>query len=128
MDGLKTDGNIKKADDMREANGGNAERTLKEINLEEMLSCLPKAQREQLISGYDMKKFAKIFEDEGMMRTAEAFLDSGMNVSETARILYMHRNTLIYRLGVIKRRTGLDLRNFKMAMTFKLLHCLYLIK
>ncbi len=125
---MKTETNIKKADNMREINIYGGAETVKEINLYEMLLCMPKPDRERIISGYDMKKFAKIFEDEGMMQTAEAFLESGMNVSETARILYMHRNTLIYRLGMIKRRTGLDLRNFKMAVTFKILHCLYLIK
>ena len=113
---------------MREINIYGGAETVKEINLYETLLCMPKPDRERIISGYDLKKFAKIFEDEGMMQTAEAFLESGMNVSETARILYMHRNTLIYRLGMIKRRTGLDLRNFKMAVTFKILHCLYLIK
>ncbi len=125
---MKTETNIKKADNMREINIYGGAETVKEINLYETLLCMPKPDRERIISGYDMKKFAKIFEDEGMMQTAEAFLESGMNVSETARILYMHRNTLIYRLGMIKRRTGLDLRNFKMAVTFKILHCLYLIK
>lgn len=125
---MKTETNIKKADNMREINIYGWAETVKEINLYETLLCMPKPDRERIISGYDMKKFAKIFEDEGMMQTAEAFLESGMNVSETARILYMHRNTLIYRLGMIKRRTGLDLRNFKMAVTFKILHCLYLIK
>lgn len=125
---MKTETNIKKANNMREINIYGGAETVKEINLYETLLCMPKPDRERIISGYDMKKFAKIFEDEGMMQTAEAFLESGMNVSETARILYMHRNTLIYRLGMIKRRTGLDLRNFKMAVTFKILHCLYLIK
>ena len=125
---MKTETNIKKADNMREINIYGGAETVKEINLYETLLCMPKPDRERIISGYDMKKFAKIFEDEGMMQTAEAFLESGMNVSETARILYMHRNTLIYRLGMIKRRTGLDLSNFKMAVTFKILHCLYLIK
>ena len=125
---MKTETNIKKADNMREINIYGGAETVKEINLYETLLCMPKPDRERIISGYDMKKFAKIFEDEGMMQTAEAFLESGMNVSETARILYMHRNTLIYRLGMIKRLTGLDLRNFKMAVTFKILHCLYLIK
>lgn len=94
----------------------------------ELIAALPKSFREKLTSGYDMKSFAKIFEDEEMMRTAEAFLSSGMNVSRTARVLYMHRNTLIYRLGAIRRQTGLDLRDFTDAVNFKLLHYLYLLK
>lgn len=94
----------------------------------ELIAALPKSFREKLTSGYDMKSFAKIFEDEEMMRTAEAFLSSGMNVSRTARVLYMHRNTLIYRLGAIRRQTGLDLRDFTDAVNFKLLHYLYVLK
>lgn len=98
------------------------------INFEEVISTLPKSVRERLTSGFDMKSFAKIFEDEEMMRTVGAYLKNGMNVSRTARSLYMHRNTLIYRLGVVRRMTGLDLRNFEMATTFKVLHYLYLLK
>ena len=51
-----------------------------------------------------------------------------MNVSETARVLYMHRNTLIYRLNKISNETGLDLRKFDMAVTFEILRVLYELK
>ncbi len=98
------------------------------IELSEVLLLISRPQREKLVSGYDVKSFAKIFEDEDIMRTADAFLECGMNVSETARKLYMHRNTLMYRLNAIKKQTGLDLKNFKMALTFKILHNLYTMK
>ena len=42
--------------------------------------------------------------------------------------MYMHRNTLIYRLNAIRRQTGFDLRVFKMAVTFKILHYLYVLR
>jgi len=42
-----------------------------------------------------------------------------LNVSETARKLFVHRNTLVYRLEKIKKLTGLDLREFDDAITFK---------
>lgn len=98
------------------------------IQFKEVLSQLSKSQREKLISGYDVKSLAKVFEDDEMMRTVEAFLRNGMNVSRTARILYMHRNTLIYKLNAIKKLTGLDLRDFGMATTFKILHTMYIMK
>lgn len=104
--------------------GGGTEK----IRLEMLVELLPKAQREKIFSGYDAKSLAVIFEDREMMRTAKAFLSCGMNVSETARILYMHRNTLMYRLNSIKRRTGLDLKDFDAAVTFEVLHILYLLK
>lgn len=96
--------------------------------LEELVQLLGKPQREKLMSGYDIKSFAKIFEDEEMMRTVDAFLANGMNVSLSARKLFMHRNTLSYRLNCVKRMTGLDLRNFSNALTFRLLHILYRMK
>lgn len=98
------------------------------ITLSDIISQLSKAQRERLISGYDLKNFARIFEDGDTMSTVDAFLKNGMNVSETARVLYMHRNTLIYRLNKISNETGLDLRKFDMAVTFEILRVLYELK
>ena len=98
------------------------------IDFKEMLSQLSKSQREKLISGYDIKSLARVFEDEGAMNTVSAFLKNGMNVSHTARSLYMHRNTLIYKLNAIKKLTGFNLRDFDMAVTFKILHTLYVLK
>lgn len=65
--------------------------------------------------------------DDDMMHTAEEFLNNNLNVSETARKLYMHRNTLTYRLDKIARVTGLDIRNFSDAVTFRLDTLLYKI-
>lgn len=95
------------------------------ISLKDVVAHLTKSQRERLISGYDMKKFARIFEHGDLMRTADCFFENGMNVSKTARKLYMHRNTLIYRLRKIEKTCGIDLRNFEMAITFQMLRALY---
>lgn len=97
----------------------------KNITLEEIVACLTKSQRERLISGYDIKNFARIFEHGDLMLTVDSFFKNGMNVSETARKLYMHRNTLIYRLNKIQKATGINLRNFEMAVTFQILRVLY---
>ncbi|MDE7439279.1 MAG: helix-turn-helix domain-containing protein [Clostridia bacterium] len=97
----------------------------KNIPLEEIVSYLTKSQKERLISGYDMKSFARIFEHPDLMLTVDSFFKNGMNVSETARQLYMHRNTLIYRLNKIQKTCGIDLRNFEMAVTFQILRVLY---
>ena len=67
----------------------------------------------------------EIFEDEEMTETAEAFLESSLNVSETSRNLFMHRNTLMYRLDKIERVTGLNIRKFSDAVTFRILSVLY---
>jgi carbohydrate diacid regulator len=47
------------------------------------------------------------------------FFENNLNVSETSRKLFVHRNTLVYRLDKIKKLTGLDLRQFDHAITFK---------
>jgi len=104
----------------------NGVKSAKAIDLEKIAESLAKSRREELLSGYDLKEFAKIFEDGNMMLTAETFISCGMNVSAAARKLYMHRNTLMYRLNIIYKKTGLDLRDFDMAVTFRLLHILYL--
>ena len=98
------------------------------IPLAEIISQLPKAQRERLTAGYDLKKLARIFEDADTMPTVDGFLKHGMNVSETSRELYMHRNNLIYRLNKIQRVTGLDVRAFDSAVTFDILRILYELK
>ena len=58
--------------------------------------------------------------DEETMATINRFLHNNLNIAETSRQLHMHRNTLIYRLDQVEKRTGLDLRRFEDAMTFKI--------
>ena len=58
--------------------------------------------------------------DEEIMSTVNTFLDNNFNVSETARQLYIHRNTLGYRIEKLKQYTGLDVREFNDALTFRI--------
>ena len=51
--------------------------------------------------------------------TIQRFFENNLNVSETSRGLFVHRNTLVYRLEKIRKLTGLDLRNFDDAIVFK---------
>ncbi len=57
--------------------------------------------------------------DEDTLETINKFFENNLNVSETSRKLYVHRNTLVYRLEKIKKMTGLDLREFDHAIVFK---------
>ena len=57
--------------------------------------------------------------DSETLFTINKFFENNLNVSETARKLFVHRNTLVYRLEKIKKLTGLDLREFDDAITFK---------
>jgi carbohydrate diacid regulator len=58
--------------------------------------------------------------DEETMMTINKFFENNLNVSETSRQLYVHRNTLVYRLEKLQKATGLDIRVFDDAMTFKI--------
>lgn len=58
--------------------------------------------------------------DEEALTTINKFFENNLNVSETSRQLFVHRNTLVYRIEKIQKSTGLDLRNFDDALTFKI--------
>ncbi len=58
--------------------------------------------------------------DEETLATINKFFENSLNVSETSRQLYIHRNTLVYRLDKLQKSTGLDLRIFDDAITFKI--------
>lgn len=58
--------------------------------------------------------------DEETLSTIYKFFDNSLNVSETARQLFVHRNTLVYRLEKLQKTTGLDIRVFEDALTFRI--------
>ena len=63
---------------------------------------------------------SRLFNEE-MLRTIRVFFQKDLNLSDTARQLHIHRNTLVYRLDKLQQATGLDLRSFDDAVTFRLL-------
>lgn len=58
--------------------------------------------------------------DEETLNTVNKFFENSLNISETSRQLYIHRNTLVYRLDKLQKNTGLDIRTFDDAITFKI--------
>ena len=69
----------------------------------------------EVLGGLTLSQF-----EEETLTTVHKFFENNLNVSETARQLYIHRNTLVYRLDKIQRLTGMDLRKFDDAITFKI--------
>jgi len=99
--------------------------TYKEYVLVKMLEDLPKYKLQEFLEILLEPDAKTIFSDSEMTGTAEEFLENSLNVSETSRNLFMHRNTLMYRLDKIDRATGLDIRKFQDAVTFRLITILY---
>ncbi len=95
--------------------------TYKEYILVKILEDIPKFKLTEYLDVLLDPEAKTVFSDEDMVNTAEEFLNNSLNVSETSRSLFMHRNTLMYRLDKIDRATGLNLRYFPDAVTFKLM-------
>ena len=62
----------------------------------------------------------KLLQDDDLLKTVRVFLENGMNLTEAAKKLHLHRNTLIYRLGKVKSLIGLDPSKFNDALQLKL--------
>lgn len=66
-------------------------------------------------------EFDELLKERELYHTIEVFFENNLNTSEAARKLYIHRNTLVYRLNKIHKITGLDIRNLKDAISCKIL-------
>ena len=88
--------------------------------LERFLDNVPAEAGERFSQLVMNPRTARLFSDE-MVHTIEVFFENSLNLSEAARKLYIHRNTLVYRLEKVQRLTGFDLRQFDDAVTFKLM-------
>ena len=97
----------------------------REFILVKMLEDLSENKLAEYLSDLTDDNFREILENEEMLSTAEEFLRSNLNVSETSRNLYMHRNTLLYRLDKIEKATGLNIRSFSDAVSFRALTLIY---
>ena len=95
--------------------------TYKEYVLVKMLEDLPKYKLNEYLETLLESGASGIFSDQEMTNTAEEFLENSLNISETSRNLYLHRNTLTYRLDKIEKMTGLNIRKFSDAVTFRLI-------
>ena len=104
---------------------GGGVHSYKEYMLVKMLEDVPEAKLSEYLAEITDEASKEIFDDEEMVGTAEEFLQNSLNVSETSRKLYMHRNTLLYRLDKIEKATGLNIRQFSDAVSFRVLTILY---
>lgn len=75
---------------------------------------------DEIFTGNDPAGF-----DEEIVSTVNKFFENNLNVSETSRQLFVHRNTLVYRIEKLQKSTGLDVRTFDDALTFKIAMMVY---
>ena len=94
--------------------------TYRGLLLERFLSDVDPATAKRYHTALFNKKTARLLDDE-LLHTLDTFFANNLNLSETARQLFMHRNTLVYRLDKLQRATGLDLRKFDDALTFRIM-------
>lgn len=79
---------------------------------------LPRESGERFLEEVFSGKEGELEEED--LGTIERFLENNLNISETARQMYIHRNTLVYRLERVQKMTGLDVRRFEDAMKLRL--------
>lgn len=72
--------------------------------------------------------FADVVRDKELIDTAEELFKCHLNISEAARRLYLHRNTLLYRIEKIKNLTGIDIKKFEEAVIFRIVISVYKLK
>lgn len=89
---------------------------------EDIVDSIDNDMKNRLIEEFD-SGFKKL--DNEMMKTIEVFFNCGLNITESAKNLYIHRNTLIYRIEKIQKCTGFDIKDFNMASMFKILFLLW---
>ncbi|TVY10322.1 PucR family transcriptional regulator [Paenibacillus cremeus] len=94
-----------------------------ELQLEKLVHLIPESEKASFLER--VLKRLDVALDAETMTTLEQFFHLDCNVSETAKKLYIHRNTLLYRLDKFKQETGLDVRTFNDAVIVKIAMLLY---
>lgn len=95
--------------------------SFKQFLIAKILEDLPKERLNEYVALVSDEGIKELMSDSEITMTAQEFLESNLNASQTARKLFLHRNTLSYRLDKIQRETGLNIRNFSDAVTFRLI-------
>ena len=88
-------------------------------------SCLNPDEQAAISEKFLTPEIREVMSDKELIDCINAFFKNNLNISETSRNAFLHRNTLLYRIDKIHKITGLNIRNFEEAMTFKLLTIIY---
>lgn len=104
---------------MKKYEGSFAYANQKECFLPYLIDSIEEEKAKFILSKFDEIQLNQI--DEELLNTIHVFLRNNLSIAETSRQLYLHRNTLIYRLEKIMYITGLDIRNFEEAIKMQIL-------
>lgn len=88
--------------------------------LERIVDCIPEKEKERLLRGFFGKKSESSLSEE-TLETVRVFFQNDLNLTAASKQLYIHRNTLNYRLDKIRKDFGLDLRSFQDAVIFRVI-------
>ncbi len=90
--------------------------------LSNIISGLPLSRIEYIKDEYFANtKLKELLKNEEIVKTIDDFLKNDLNVLKTSKQTFMHRNTLLYRIGKVKKMVGLDIRHFDDALTMKII-------
>ncbi len=101
------------------------EKTKKTRFIDNFISSLNGDEKVELAQKYLTPSIISVFEDEELKQSIDAFFLNNLNISETSRNAFMHRNTLLYRIDKIHKITGLNIREFDDAVTLIVLETIY---
>ena len=90
-----------------------------------VMGCLNPDEQASLSEKFLTPEIISVMKDKELIECINAFFKNNLNISETSRNAFLHRNTLLYRIEKINKITGLNIRNFEEAMSFKLLTIVY---
>ena len=93
--------------------------------IENVIGNLNGDERVALADKYLTADIVSVFKDSELKDSIDALFENNLNISETSRNAFMHRNTLLYRIEKIHKMTGLNIREFDDAVTLLILESIY---
>ncbi len=90
-----------------------------------VMGCLNPDEQAAISEKFLTPEIISVMKDKELIECINAFFKNNLNISETSRNAFLHRNTLLYRIEKINKITGLNIRNFEEAMSFRLLNIVY---
>ena len=90
-----------------------------------VIGCLNPDEQAAISEKFLTPEIISVMKDQELIECINAFFKNNLNISETSRNAFLHRNTLLYRIEKIYKITGLNIRNFEEAMSFRLLTIVY---